>query len=228
MDQPTTDEWVEACKTGNLERIHECIERGITDWHLGFYSACEDSQVEVIELMIELMIKHDKNDQLLGECDVNCEEVQVRMDAVKLNSITLELMCEHGLHNWSNGMYMAGYSGHIPSIERMLEHDAATWTEGRYSGFNFSVLELSLTHVESVYHVQLYDIKNLNKGLCGACRGGHIPAIGLMLRMIGQTCKHGVTDWSEAIEAASGYPHIVSLLEDHRDGRMTKGIRSVK
>jgi hypothetical protein len=99
-----------ACQDGQLEIVNLMIVKGANEWNIGLFNACRGGQLEIVKLMIE----KGANELNWGLYDA-CESGNLEL---------INLMIEKGVTDWNWGLYGACKNGHLEIVKLMIEKGA--------------------------------------------------------------------------------------------------------
>lgn len=141
-----------ACKGGNRNIISLIISYGVTDWNSGLKGACEGNHIEIVKWMIDLKANI---------------ELCAYYSGLRGNREIIELFMKLGIKNYKHCILGTAYKfnkRHMNLLRWLIE------TKKINNGYLFYICasgDYSLINT-------VLNIEDLNAGLAGACKSGHL------------------------------------------------------
>lgn len=215
-----------ACERGDLNIVNLIIEKGSKlqvqfGWGRGLIASFYGGNIDIVKLMLDKGALPSRDELYLSTLSNNIEIVKLiiekkRFDdyylqdnlkdalrgACKIGNIDIvKLIIDMGAKNWNSGLYFACMKGHLDIVKLLLEKGADPHQlYAACKGGNQSIVDLIIESVTK---------PDWNRGLQGACRGGHLNIAKQMIS------KSQISfNWSKALENAceSGNLDIVQLI----------------
>lgn len=186
--------WSEEINSSALKN-YPCMHV-VLNWNKGLEGACEGGHVE----LTELIFKHphsrlDINQGLYGACNAGNFEM-------------VEFMIAKKAFDWNGGFDRACRGGHIRIAKLMIikggEAGAFFWEDAFEQACKYNYLELIRLIVSK-------EKANWNRGLIGACAGGHFELV-QYIRQNGGTYCYNVCDYDFSRACQGGNLKLIKLL----------------
>ena len=188
IDKCDKDDWDSglygACAGNHMELAELMIEKGADDYDHALYVACEHGHMDMAKMMIARAVR--VNSGLVGAILGNHYEI-------------IDMLISKGANAWGDGLRTACKSGNLPVAHLMLTKGVINVQNCLYSaceGGNMAVVQLIIDAINP-------DLVHLdwNSGLRGACYGGHIEIIEMMI-------QKGANDFNPGFYAVCETDHI--------------------
>lgn len=200
-----------ACQGGHIDVVKFMLHKGASvgdyGWNIGLLEACKRGHIEIVEYMLS---KYNRSPSLLvpltekilnemlvsscaGEHPKNFEiiELIISKGATDLNGglkracreghmHTVEFMITKGAIDWNSGLMASCCGGHFKIVELMVAKGATNLGEGL--GYLCYILDNCVEdRVEIAKFILSKNIEDLSLGFYGACRGGCVEIVELIL-----------------------------------------------
>lgn len=159
---------------GSHKIINYAISTGNRNWNSGLFMACRGGNMDICNLMISKGAD-DWNMGLCGAC--NSDNLEI-----------VNLMISHGACEWNWGLRSACEYGKLNMVNFMISKGADAWESALYNACNgcYDCGDISQNNSERINIINLLITKigiicNWNWILKGACRGGNIDIVNLII-----------------------------------------------